>query len=130
MFLYPLLITTGSNLQTSKQKLLHNHCEGSQNQWAVLFCGSRKVLGKWRCRARCRRARKMRRSPSWHSAKEAPQLDLNGGKCSENAQLSNRTIIVFLGDLGGILHRAEHGHRFRHVSNPLQRCFSQVARII
>ncbi len=60
----------------------------------------------------------MRRGPSWHSAKEAPQLDLNGGKCSENAHLSNRTIIVFLGDLGGILHRAEHGHRFRHVSNP------------
>ena len=74
----------------------------------------------------------MRRGPSWHSAKEAPQLDLNGGKCSENAQLSNRTIIVFLGDLGGILQLVKVGPHFtkstKSAHTRLQHLFGQLSR--
>ncbi len=49
----------------------------------------------------------MRRAASQQIAKEAPQLDQISGKCSENAHLSTRAIIVFFQATGATLHSSQ-----------------------
>ncbi len=113
MFRYPLLITTGSNLETSKTLLLKNQCDGSQNRWAVLFCGLRKVLGKCRCSARCRRAREMRRAARRQIAKEPLLLVMKSGKCRQNARLSMLQVVRIYAHIVGIITSRQSRTSFR-----------------
>jgi hypothetical protein len=61
-------------------------------------------VGEFRWRARCRRTRDARCGASWYFAKNAPKCNLAGGKCSQNATLSQGIKARFYLQLTSKLH--------------------------
>jgi len=78
-----------------------------------LNCTQRSSLGEFRCGARLRRLREVRSGASWHFAKDAPNDDLVGGKCGQNAHLSKCEARYFFWQLVGKLHAVKLMHHFQ-----------------